>query len=47
VVAGDLEVPVQVEVRQRVPEPHDVRVLRCSEFQNRRTFIQNAVPKLN
>jgi hypothetical protein len=27
VVARDLEVPVRVEVRQRVPEPHDVRVL--------------------
>jgi hypothetical protein len=31
-VAGDLEVPVRIEVRHRVPEPHDVRVLKCSEF---------------
>ena len=28
VVARDLQVPVRVEVRQRVPEPHDVRVLK-------------------
>lgn len=32
VVAGDLEVAVVVQVRQRVPEPHDVRVLTKQTF---------------
>ncbi|CAN6285829.1 unnamed protein product [Urochloa humidicola] len=33
-VARDLEVPVRVEVRERVPEPHDVRVLKRPEFRS-------------
>jgi hypothetical protein len=41
VVARDLEVPVRVEVRQRVPEPYDVRVLKRTY-----TFRDRSVPVL-